>query len=370
MWELALAAGDAMSNEPNQAGGWDRVASELRAYRELQRKAWGETDNALLGRYLAGEADAGERQKVEAALEQHPELRQLTELVREVLGECDPTVAREPEKQPDILPFAPPKVSPKRAAFRPGRRLAWLAAACLLVAIGLPLAAWRWLGNGRETQELGQFVVDYYPPGDPDKTPAKPLFQVADRTPEGKGGSPARDAGSRGADEFRTWLDRGQAEMDKQRFEAAALAFNRAAAVIETDEKKADNNPALTVSGVAPGAPQAAPQEQAARARQLANYSLNMHNGETALKAARYDDAVKCYSEALRCQPDDRLANLQVQRAKELAALQVALKAETAAAPHRLEDAVNNLHPFAANLMKGVRKLSEKGGSAKKKAQK
>jgi len=90
--------------------------------------------------------------------------------------------------------------------------------------------------------------------------------------------------------------------------QAAALAFNRAAATLETDEKKADTNPGSPVPGAAPGAPQPVPQEQAARARQLANYSLNMHNGEAALKATRYDDAVRCYSEALRCHavpPDD-----------------------------------------------------------------
>jgi tetratricopeptide (TPR) repeat protein len=354
-----------MSNEANQAGGWDRVASELRAYRELQRKAWGETDNALLGRYLANEADAGEREKVEAALDQHPELRQLTDLVREVLGECDPTGAQEPEKQPDVLPFAPRKVSPKRAAFRPGRSLGWLAAACLLVAVGTPLAAWLlWPGNGRDTREVGQLTA-YYPPSDPVKAPEKGPSRLAKAAPAPPQ-AVALDRDSRRADQFRAWLNEGRAELENQRFEAAALAFNRAAATLETDEKK-DGNPPVQVSAVAPGAPQPLPQEQA---RQLATYSLNMHNGETALKSARYEDAVKCYSEALRCQPDDRLANVRVQKAKELAALQVALKSEKAVPPQRLEEAVGNVHPFAASLMKGLRKLSEKGGSAKKKTQK
>jgi tetratricopeptide (TPR) repeat protein len=348
--------------EPNPANGWDRVALELRAYRELQRKAWGDTDNALLGRYLADEADAGERQKVEAALEQHPELRQLTDLVREVLGEGEPT-AGEPDKQPAVLPFAPPKVAPKRATFRPGRRLGWLAAACLLVAVGAPLAAWLWMGNGQPTRERGEFVVNY-PPIDEAPAPGKPPPDAVVGRP--KALSVKED--SRRADEFRAWLNQGRAEMEKQRFEQAALAFNRATSAIEGEEKKADRLPEVQVSGVAP-APAPVPSQQVAEARQLATYSLNMHNGEAALKAARYDEAVRCYTEALRCQPDNRLASVGVQKAKELAALHVVLTPETAAPP-RLEEAVGNLHPFAASLMKGLRGLSEKGWTGKKKAQK
>jgi tetratricopeptide (TPR) repeat protein len=366
-------AGDSMTNEPNSSSGWNRVASELRAYRELQRKAWGDTDNALLGRYLADEVDPHERQKVEAALDEHPELRQLTDLVREVLGECEANPAAQPE-EPDVLPFAPPKVTAKRATFRPGRRLGWLVAACLLVGVGIPLAAWLWPGNRPESQAPGGLVVRSFP-SEKEGEPGKPLLKVSDRASGREGEKAAKDplhqtvasaVSAQRVAEFERWLNQGQAEMERQRFDAAARAFNQAVATLDAEEK-ADGN-----SGVVPGgapAPAAAPvpPERALRARQLASYSLNMQSGESALKEARYDEAVKAYSEALRFQPKDRLATDQVRKAKELAAIHVVLKPVTAVPPHRIEDAVGNLHPFAASLMKQIRTISEKGWPTAKK---
>src|SRR5205085_2588820 len=79
-----------MPTEREPDGQWDRVASELRAYREAQQRAWGDIDNATLGRYLANEADGAERQRVEHALEELPELRRLTDLVRDVLAGAAP----------------------------------------------------------------------------------------------------------------------------------------------------------------------------------------------------------------------------------------------------------------------------------------
>jgi tetratricopeptide (TPR) repeat protein len=353
-----------MTNEPNSSSGWNRVASELRAYRELQRKAWGDTDNALLGRYLADEVDPHERQKVEAALDEHPELRQLTDLVREVLGECESCPAQ-PE-EPDVLPFAPPKVTAKRATFRPGRRLGWLVAACLLVGVGIPLAAWLWPGNRPESQAPGGLVSNDSPIGKASE-PGKPLLKVSDRASGREGEKAAKDplhqtvasaASAQRVAEFERWLNQGQAEMERQRFDAAARAFNQAVATLDAEEKKADGAPA-------PAAP--VPPQRALQARQLASYSLNMQSGESALKEARYDEAVKAYSEALRFQPKDRLATDQVRKAKELAAIHVVLKPMTAVPPHRIEDAVGNLHPFAASLMKQVRTLSEKGWPTAKK---
>src|SRR5689334_23352790 len=69
---------------------WERVADELRAYREEQRRAWGDMDSTTLGRYLAGEVDANERQRIESALEELPELRKLTDVVRGVLEDFEP----------------------------------------------------------------------------------------------------------------------------------------------------------------------------------------------------------------------------------------------------------------------------------------
>ena len=76
-------------SDPTPHEQWERVAAELSAYRSWQRQAWGDLDDATLGRYLAGEATPEERGRVEAAANRHPEVRQVLDLVREVLDEPD-----------------------------------------------------------------------------------------------------------------------------------------------------------------------------------------------------------------------------------------------------------------------------------------
>lgn len=114
---------------------WKRVAAELRAYRDLQQQAWGDLDNATLGRYLAGEVDTEERRQVESALNELPELRRLTDLVRDVLSDFEPAVDQVPEA-PVLLPFSQRPARPSLYA-RLRRRSALVAAACLLLALGL-----------------------------------------------------------------------------------------------------------------------------------------------------------------------------------------------------------------------------------------
>jgi hypothetical protein len=138
---------------------WDRVASELRAHREAQRQAWGDLDNATLGRYLAGEAEAEERRRVEAALEERPELRRLTDLVRDVLADVGPVEEPAPAvtaPPPAVLPF-PTRTAPRRTKATRWRRLGALAAAAsLLLALGL--GAPRVLAPaGRETASTSNF---------------------------------------------------------------------------------------------------------------------------------------------------------------------------------------------------------------------
>ncbi len=99
-----------MASDANVGGQWERVAAELRACREAQQRAWGEIDNTTLGRYLAGEVTSDERHQIESALHELPELRKLTELVRDVLGECE--VVSEPASLPygpATVPFAQPQ---------------------------------------------------------------------------------------------------------------------------------------------------------------------------------------------------------------------------------------------------------------------
>lgn len=125
-----------MSSDSNSSAHWDVLAAELRAYRDQQKQTWGELDHALIGRYLAGEVSTEERTQVEAALEQHPELRMLTEVVSDVLVSIEPrTTAIEPAG-PRILAFTP---NPKSKWQRFRQRTALAAAACLLLGLGFLL---------------------------------------------------------------------------------------------------------------------------------------------------------------------------------------------------------------------------------------
>jgi hypothetical protein len=77
--------------EPPRTGGgpgrgWQTAAAELRAARQRQRATWGDLDDALLGRCLAGEASPAELRQFETALGQHPALAELADLVRGALA--------------------------------------------------------------------------------------------------------------------------------------------------------------------------------------------------------------------------------------------------------------------------------------------
>src|SRR6516165_2556139 len=76
-----------MATDSNPHEQWARVAADLRAYRDAQLQVWGDIDNVTIGRYLVGEATVEERRRIETALEQHPELGKLVELVGNVLSE-------------------------------------------------------------------------------------------------------------------------------------------------------------------------------------------------------------------------------------------------------------------------------------------
>src|SRR5262245_7776260 len=133
-----------MNTEP-ATPQWAVLTAELRAYRDQQQQTWGDVDSALIGRYLAGEATAAEKSRVEAAFEAHPDLRTLADLVRDVLCEFEPssrTSVQKPEPEtpsPRLLPFtSQPKV---RRPFlnRLRRNGALVAAACLLFVLGVTL---------------------------------------------------------------------------------------------------------------------------------------------------------------------------------------------------------------------------------------
>jgi hypothetical protein len=107
-----------MSSDANAGSAWERVAAELRACKEAQQRAWGDIDNTTLGRYLADEVSREEREHIESALEELPELRKLTALVRDVLDEPEAVVS-EPMSVPygpAILPFPQTPALPSAAA--------------------------------------------------------------------------------------------------------------------------------------------------------------------------------------------------------------------------------------------------------------
>src|SRR5262245_48697254 len=93
------------AEHPNSAN-WEKVAVELRAARAAQQRTWGDIDNTALGRYLADESPTSERAAVESALETLPELKLLTDLVRDVLADSSPAEPVVPVAVP-TLPFRP-----------------------------------------------------------------------------------------------------------------------------------------------------------------------------------------------------------------------------------------------------------------------
>ena len=131
-----------MASELPPNDPWDKVASELRAYRQAQQQAWGEIDNATLGRFIAGDLSGDESQQIEQALAERPELRKLTDLVRDVLADFEPGTEPAPAPPipaPRILAFPKPR-QPRPSVLRwVGKRSAVLAAACLLLALCLAL---------------------------------------------------------------------------------------------------------------------------------------------------------------------------------------------------------------------------------------
>src|SRR5262245_31819814 len=114
---------------------WETVAAELRAYREQQRQTWGDLDHALIGKYLAGEVTADERRRVEVALDTHPELRLLTDVVSDVLNDCQ--AVEQPPAQ--IIPFTTTKRKRSSGFARFRQQFALAAAACLLLGLGFLL---------------------------------------------------------------------------------------------------------------------------------------------------------------------------------------------------------------------------------------
>jgi hypothetical protein len=72
------------SRKPDEQ--WTRIAANLRAYREAQRRAWGEIKESMIARYLGGMSTEGECQRIEQAMRQFPHVRECVETIKEVMN--------------------------------------------------------------------------------------------------------------------------------------------------------------------------------------------------------------------------------------------------------------------------------------------
>ncbi len=163
---------------PTDFGQWDRVASQLRACREAQQEAWGDVDNATLGRYLAGDVTPQERRRIETELQHRPELRKLTDLVSDVLRDCEP-VAAPTTTTPSVLSFAGAHSAPKSTAGRWRQWAAVAAAACLLLGL-----AYTVLPRGAGPAAPLRANLASVTPANGTFTAFRPTFRVADAAPD------------------------------------------------------------------------------------------------------------------------------------------------------------------------------------------
>ncbi len=182
----------ASESQPKPNDPWNQVASELRAYREAQQQAWGEVDNATLGRFIADDLNGDERRQIEQALQEHPELQKLTDLVRDVLADFEPAAERTPAPPipaptPRILPF------PHKQPGRPSvvrwvkQRSGMFAAACLLLAVS---------GALLDSRVSSTLFGDTTAPATPDRSLAvamAPSGHQSNYHPDNKGGAVALD---------------------------------------------------------------------------------------------------------------------------------------------------------------------------------
>jgi hypothetical protein len=138
-----------MSAMPDAVGSWERAAGDLRACRAAQRLAWGALDDAVLGRYAGGEAAESERRQVEPALREHPQLRELLDLVTDSL----PAGRARPVSEPIIaLPAAAAHTADSDEEQHLGSDwVRWAVAASATFAAGL--GAMFWLDAAREDAE-------------------------------------------------------------------------------------------------------------------------------------------------------------------------------------------------------------------------
>ena len=78
---FACPAENSTESESDPEEAWQSVAAELRAHRDAQKAAWGDIDEAIIARFVAGECSTVESLLVKSQMLRHPELREAMEHV-------------------------------------------------------------------------------------------------------------------------------------------------------------------------------------------------------------------------------------------------------------------------------------------------
>lgn len=66
---------------------WQRFTDQLRTHLQDERRCWGNVEDAVVARFLAGGCTDAERALVESAIQQHADLREAISLVRQIVPE-------------------------------------------------------------------------------------------------------------------------------------------------------------------------------------------------------------------------------------------------------------------------------------------
>jgi len=132
------------TNQPRDRQ-WELLVTDLRGCEDEQHQEWGDIDEVLISRYLAGECDEQERELVEQAARSWPAVRESIDLAKEVFADSQTVALNDKPMARASSVLVPASSGPaRRSIFRRAGRAVfqgtvpnWLAAACLLVAVGL-----------------------------------------------------------------------------------------------------------------------------------------------------------------------------------------------------------------------------------------
>lgn len=134
-----------MPTDNHRDNQWQLLVTELQDCQDEQHQEWGDIDDVLLSRYLAGECNQQERERVEQAGQSFPGVRECIDMAKEVLHDA-PTGESFGDAASTVAPAMgeASNGSTRRSFFRrAGRAISqsgvpnWAAAACLLVAVGI-----------------------------------------------------------------------------------------------------------------------------------------------------------------------------------------------------------------------------------------